>query len=86
MIKFSLCCSDGHDFEAWFPDSAAFDSQKKGGEVLCPRCGSAKVEKALMAPGLGAASVGKNRGKDRQQVFQPGGLEKHTAQAQEMIL
>ena len=72
MINFSLYCSDGHEFEAWFRDSGAYDIQKAGGEVTCPLCGSSKIEKALMAPGLGAASVGKRRTADTQQVFQPG--------------
>lgn len=53
MIKYDLRCSDDHQFEAWFPDSKACDSQLAGGEVLCPHCGSADVRKALMAPAIG---------------------------------
>jgi len=52
MIKYDLKCGDGHGFEAWFRDSAGFDEQHAAGEVSCPHCGSAKVEKALMAPRL----------------------------------
>jgi len=53
MIRYTLHCAKGHDFESWFANSAAFDKQKKRGLVTCPLCGSAKVEKAIMAPRLG---------------------------------
>ena len=52
MIRYSLNCTDGHVFESWFQNSAAFDKQKKRGLVTCPICGSGKVEKAIMAPQL----------------------------------
>jgi hypothetical protein len=52
MIRYALACAKGHEFESWFANSAAFDKQKKRGLVSCPRCGSAKVDKAIMAPRL----------------------------------
>jgi hypothetical protein len=52
MIHYALACGRGHNFESWFQDSAAFDKQAKRGLVTCPHCGSAKVEKAIMAPRL----------------------------------
>jgi hypothetical protein len=52
MIRYTLVCHKGHDFESWFQNSAAYDKQAKRGLVSCPVCGSAKVEKALMAPRL----------------------------------
>jgi hypothetical protein len=52
MIRYALACAEGHEFESWFQNSAAFDKQKKRGLVTCPACGSAKVEKAIMAPRL----------------------------------
>ena len=52
MIRFSLHCEHGHDFEGWFRNNDDFDTQKKRGFVGCPVCGSAKVEKALMAPAV----------------------------------
>jgi hypothetical protein len=52
MIRYSLICDEGHDFESWFQNSATFDKQAKNGLVTCPLCGSAKVEKAIMAPKL----------------------------------
>jgi hypothetical protein len=52
MIRYSLVCDKGHDFESWFADSAAYDKQAKRKLVACPHCGSAKVDKAIMAPRL----------------------------------
>ncbi len=53
MIRYQLRCDADHDFESWFRDSAAYDGQRKKQLVACPVCGSAKVEKAIMAPALG---------------------------------
>jgi len=55
MIRYALACDNGHDFESWFQDSAAYDKQAKRGLVACPRCGSGRVEKAIMAPRLAGA-------------------------------
>jgi len=52
MIKYSLGCADGHQFESWFPDSAAYEKQRKRGLVACPECGSTSVDKAVMAPAV----------------------------------
>jgi hypothetical protein len=58
MIKYALGCAEGHEFESWFIDSAAYEKQRKRGFVVCPECGSTAVEKAIMAP----AVVGGERG------------------------
>ncbi|MDF3810581.1 DUF1178 family protein, partial [Rhodopseudomonas sp. BAL398] len=50
MIRYTLRCDRGHGFESWFQSSAACDSQVRRKLVNCPQCGSAKVEKAIMAP------------------------------------
>jgi hypothetical protein len=50
MIRYTLQCERGHAFESWFQSSAAYDSQARRKLVNCPSCGSAKVEKAIMAP------------------------------------
>ncbi|MGH6664142.1 MAG: DUF1178 family protein, partial [Pseudolabrys sp.] len=52
MIRYALACDKGHEFESWFADSAVYDKQARRGLVTCPHCGSAKVEKAIMAPRL----------------------------------
>jgi hypothetical protein len=53
MIRFSLRCASGHEFEAWFRDGEGYEAQQKAGEIACPECGEAQVEKALMAPSIG---------------------------------
>jgi hypothetical protein len=50
MIRYALRCERDHTFESWFQSSSAFDSQVKRKLVTCPVCGSAKIEKAIMAP------------------------------------
>jgi hypothetical protein len=57
MIRYALHCEHGHDFESWFQNSTAYDKQAKRALIACPICGSAKVEKAIMAPRLGHAQV-----------------------------
>jgi hypothetical protein len=50
MIRYNLRCEHGHAFESWFQSSQAYESQEKRKLVSCPACGSAKVERAIMAP------------------------------------
>src|ERR1700759_745736 len=50
MIRYALHCDRKHEFESWFQSSSAYDSQVKRKLVTCPICGSAKVDKAIMAP------------------------------------
>ena len=52
MIHYDLICDQGHAFDGWFRDSAAYDAQAERGLVTCAACGSAKVSKQLMAPGI----------------------------------
>lgn len=56
MIRYALVCKCGHTFDSWFQSSAAYDKQLKRSLVTCPVCGSAKVEKAIMAPSLASSS------------------------------
>ena len=55
MIKYALYCDKGHEFESWFSSSSAYDTQAEKSLVECPVCGSAKVQKALMAPSVATA-------------------------------
>jgi hypothetical protein len=57
MIRYNLKCATGHEFEAWFRSSAAYDRQRAAGQVGCSVCGSPEVEKALMTPGVKAERV-----------------------------
>ena len=50
MMRYALRCAEGHAFESWFAGSAAYDALRARRLVTCPDCGSAEVEKSLMAP------------------------------------
>jgi len=52
MIRYALGCAEGHSFDSWFPDSAAYETQRKRGLIACPECGSIQVQKAIMAPAV----------------------------------
>ena len=52
MIRYDLICEEGHAFDGWFSNSAAFEEQSRDGLVSCVHCGSTIVEKQLMAPGI----------------------------------
>ena len=54
MIVFDLRCEGGHVFEAWFGSSGDFEDQKRRNLLSCPICGDAAIEKAVMAPNVGA--------------------------------
>ena len=52
MIRYDLVCEKGHEFDGWFSDSASYDKQAKRGLVSCTHCGTAKIQKQIMAPGI----------------------------------
>jgi hypothetical protein len=60
MIRYNLRCERGHAFESWFQSSAAYEAQEKRKLVNCPACGSARVERAIMAP-----QIVSKKGRDR---------------------
>ena len=66
MIRFDLRCRRDHHFDGWFRDNAAYEAQVAAGDLSCPVCGSAKVEKAIMAPRLAKGTGGTKS--------QPGGV------------
>jgi hypothetical protein len=69
MIRYQLKCDRRHEFEAWFSSSAAYDRQAKRGQVSCPKCGSANVQKAMMAPSI--AKRTKRRKSEKAPEAQP---------------
>lgn len=50
MIRYTLNCNNGHQFDSWFSDSASFEKLREKGHLECAVCSSKKVEKSLMAP------------------------------------
>jgi len=60
LIAYNLNCAKGHEFEAWFSSSSAYDDQANTNKLVCPVCNSRKVTKAIMAPAL-SSKVGKHK-------------------------
>lgn len=58
MIRYSLICENGHEFDGWFGRADAFEAQVAAGEVSCPHCGSTALTKALMTPAVGGPRHG----------------------------
>jgi hypothetical protein len=52
MICYALRCESNHEFEAWFANSAAYDTLSRAGHVACTVCGTARVGKAVMTPSV----------------------------------
>ena len=52
MIRYSLKCEAGHGFDSWFKGVEAFSTLLATDKLVCPVCGSGKVEKELMAPAV----------------------------------
>jgi hypothetical protein len=69
VIAYNLNCAQGHEFEGWFQNSTAYDSQAKSGALACPVCGDDKIGKAMMAPAVTGASRAKG-GAEAKQVRQ----------------
>jgi hypothetical protein len=63
VIAYNLACRKGHEFEGWFANSAAFDSQEAEGVLSCPFCGDGGIRKAIMAPSV-KESATKAKGRD----------------------
>ena len=69
MIKFSLVCDAGHDFEGWFQGGDAYDIQAAQGQLSCPICGSPDISKAIMAPRIASRTSAQTRmGEEPQQL------------------
>ncbi|MDA0997070.1 MAG: DUF1178 family protein [Proteobacteria bacterium] len=57
MIKYTVRCADGHDFDGWYKDSATYERLAGRAGIECPLCGSTDVARAPMAP-----RIAKSRG------------------------
>ncbi|HEY7800578.1 MAG TPA: DUF1178 family protein [Hyphomonadaceae bacterium] len=66
MIRYSLACVGEHEFEAWFSNSAAYDTQRRKKLVECPVCGSHEVRKQIMAPAIRDSGSKSGRGKSEE--------------------
>ena len=61
MIKYTLNCKNGHQFDSWFSDSGSFEKLKKKGHLECVICSSREVEKSLMVPSINPGSDEKQK-------------------------
>ena len=61
MIRYTLNCNNGHQFDSWFSDSGSFEKLKKKGHLECAICSSKKVEKSLMAPRITSSNNEKKK-------------------------
>lgn len=64
MIRYDLVCARGHEFDAWFASSAAYDAQAEAGDVTCPVCGDSAISKAIMAPAVARGAGRRGDGGD----------------------
>jgi hypothetical protein len=71
MIKYQLRCGNDHAFEGWFRSSKAYDTQSRRKLVTCPVCGTANVEKAIMAPRIARSRSRKSVPSDEVNTEQP---------------
>jgi hypothetical protein len=55
VIVYRMTCGQGHEFEGWFKNSAAYDEQQAQGALACPVCGDADIRKAPMAPAVSSS-------------------------------
>jgi len=53
MIVLNLHCAEGHQFEGWFPSSAAFETQCQQGLVTCAVCSSTAISRLPSNPRIG---------------------------------
>jgi hypothetical protein len=86
MIRYNLRCDRGHAFESWFQSSVAYESQEKRKLVNCPSCGSAKVERAIMAPQIVSKKSRASQGQDVPAPAQPAAVSDVTAPASTPLL
>jgi hypothetical protein len=82
MIHYDLICDQGHAFDGWFRDSAAYDEQAGQGLVTCAVCGSSRVEKQLMAPGIPVKS---NRKAEPGRTMMAGGNDPRSQKMAQMM-
>ena len=56
MIRYTLNCKNGHQFDSWFSNSESFEKLRKKGLLECAVCSSKEIEKSLMAPKIAPSS------------------------------
>lgn len=87
MIVYNLRCKNSHEFEGWFKDSSAFDTQATSGNLACPICNSKKVDKAIMAPAVAGTKKANVSAPDEMRKMRQfmTGLRKHVLENAENV-
>lgn len=53
MIIYDLSCDNNHQFEGWFHNAKAFETQLEGELICCPQCDSVNVRRVPSAVAIG---------------------------------
>lgn len=51
---YSFCCDAGHLFEGWLKTDADWEAEAQAGRLVCPICGSPRLQKRPDAPNFKA--------------------------------
>lgn len=62
MIRYTVRCKAGHEFEGWYRDSKTYETLQAAGAVSCPECGTVEVRRAPMAPALSGTKATRRAG------------------------
>ena len=62
MIRYTVRCKAGHEFDGWYRDSKTYETLQAAGAVSCPECGSTAVRRAPMAPALSGTKATRRNG------------------------
>jgi hypothetical protein len=87
LIRYSLACVGEHEFEAWFSNSAAYDTQRRKKLVECPVCGSHDVRKQIMAPAIrdSGSKSGRSRSADVEAAQMAGEIRRKIAETHDYV-
>ncbi len=83
MVVYNLICKKKHRFEGWFPSFEGYQEQAKKGQISCPVCGTAKVEKV---PHACAVHVKREEKKSQKPATKPDTTPVSEADAKEMLI
>jgi hypothetical protein len=81
MRVFDLGCEQGHRFEGWFRSAEDYQKQQSDGQLVCPLCGSSRIEKHLSAPRLNLGPFAANEAPAGGNDLQSGGTPARTEPA-----
>ena len=85
MIRYSLACVGEHEFEAWFSNSKAYDTQRKKQLVECPVCGTHDVRKQIMAPSIRTSRKSKAESPEAAAAKMAGEIRRQIAETHDYV-